>query len=80
MTNILELINVSFAYDKEMILKNVNMSLQKGEFDIIVGENGAGKSTLLNLILGNLHCLEGEIKLFNDNINQNKHYEEITYI
>ena len=63
MINILELINVSFAYDKEMILKNVNMSLQKGEFDIIVGENGAGKSTLLNLILGNLHCLEGEIKL-----------------
>ena len=80
MTNILELINVSFAYDKEMILKNVNMSLQKGEFDIVVGENGAGKSTLLNLILGNLHCLEGEIKLFNDNINRNKHYEEITYI
>src|SRR5574344_36278 len=42
--------NVSFAYDKEPVLKNVSFTLHKGEKTALVGLSGSGKSTILNLI------------------------------
>ena len=53
--------DLSFAYDKNLILDNVNFSIKEGDFVAIVGENGAGKSTLMNLILHNLNNYDGEI-------------------
>ncbi|KAA6227254.1 MULTISPECIES: metal ABC transporter ATP-binding protein [unclassified Campylobacter] len=47
-----ELSNLSYAYDNEEILKNVNLSYDSKDFMAIIGPNGAGKSTLLKLILG----------------------------
>ena len=39
--------------DQEVVaLKNVNFSVNKGEFVFIVGPSGAGKSTLLNILGG----------------------------
>lgn len=58
------LTNVSFAYNKEPVLDNVNLTIKKGEFASIVGPNGGGKSTLLKLLLGLLHPNTGEIRLF----------------
>lgn len=44
--------NVSFAYHKNLpILKNLNLTLQKGERLALVGRTGAGKTTLTNLLL-----------------------------
>lgn len=42
--------NVSKKFDNAAILKNVNLSVEKGEFVIIKGESGRGKSTLLNIM------------------------------
>ena len=44
--------NVSFSYDgsKKFILKDINLTIHKGEVLAIVGESGAGKSTIINLI------------------------------
>jgi len=42
--------NVSFGYDKEEVLKNVNLSVKKGEIVALVGPSGGGKTSLVNLI------------------------------
>lgn len=42
--------NVSKSYDKEQILKNLTLSIERGELAFITGPSGAGKSTLLKLI------------------------------
>ena len=44
--------NLSFAYDKQTILENINLKVEEKDFLAIIGPNGGGKSTLLKLILG----------------------------
>ncbi len=56
----LKLKNVSFAYNKKPVLKNVSFKLGRGENLSVIGESGCGKSTLLKLIYGLLHT-EGKI-------------------
>lgn len=59
----LELRNVSFKYkdNERYVLKNVSMTIRKGEKLALVGENGAGKSTLIKLIMRLYDVTEGEI-------------------
>lgn len=52
---------VSFRYDEEWILKDINFSVNKKEFLGIVGPNGGGKTTLLKLILGLIKPSKGKI-------------------
>lgn len=49
---LLQLYNVRKAYRDQKVLKNVNLSVRKGEFVAIVGKSGCGKSTLLRIIAG----------------------------
>ncbi|MFH2092766.1 MAG: ABC transporter ATP-binding protein [Pseudomonadota bacterium] len=53
--------NVSFAYKERNVLKDVTLSIKKGEFASIVGPNGGGKTTLLKLILGLIKPDRGQI-------------------
>jgi ATP-binding cassette, subfamily B, bacterial MsbA len=46
----IELRNVSFAYDDVTILKNINLTVEKGKTIALVGSSGAGKSTLADLV------------------------------
>lgn len=46
----IELRNVSFGYDGTEILKNINLTIEKGKTVALVGSSGAGKSTLADLI------------------------------
>ena len=46
--------NVNFAYAGNIILENINFTINEGERVGLIGENGAGKTTLLNLISGDL--------------------------
>ncbi|MBU0630283.1 MAG: ABC transporter ATP-binding protein/permease [Candidatus Margulisbacteria bacterium] len=45
-----ELANVSFAYEKEAVLENINLTVEPGEMIALIGRTGSGKSTLANLL------------------------------
>lgn len=53
--------NVSFAYGTEMILKNVNLTINRGEMMAFVGASGSGKSTIVNLLERFFDPSQGEI-------------------
>ena len=50
MTKAIEVLNITKKFGKRYIFKNLNLSVEDGEFIAIVGQSGCGKSTLLNMI------------------------------
>src|SRR3954451_24428650 len=77
---IIKISGLSYRYEKEYVLEDINLSIQKGSFLGIVGPNGSGKSTLLKLILGLLKTQTGEIKLFGQPIGVFNGWEKIGYV
>ncbi|MDX9744681.1 MAG: ABC transporter ATP-binding protein [Arcobacteraceae bacterium] len=63
--SIVEIKNVSFSYDKQKVLENINLTVHEKDFLAIIGPNGGGKSTLLKLILGINPLQTGEITIYN---------------
>ena len=59
----LNLHNISFAYDSDRIIKNIDCSFVSGNFYSIIGPNGSGKTTLLDLISGFLKPCTGHIDI-----------------
>lgn len=57
--------NVSFSYNDELVLKNINLDIKSGSTIAIMGTTGSGKSTLLNLIGRYYDVKEGCIKVDN---------------
>jgi ABC-type bacteriocin/lantibiotic exporter with double-glycine peptidase domain len=66
----IELKNVSFKYTDNgpLILNNLSLSIQEGEYIAIVGQTGCGKSTLVRLLLGFEKPIEGSVEFDGINI------------
>lgn len=62
--------NVSFSYNGEKVLKDINIHVKPGQTIGIMGPTGSGKSTLVNLICRFYDCSEGEILI--DGVNVKK--------
>ncbi len=78
---VIELEHVFFAYQHHLILEDVSLEVQRGEFLAIIGPNGAGKTTLLKLMLGLLKPQKGNIYLFGKPISLwNKTKNRIGYV
>lgn len=53
--------NISFTYDRDVVLDGASARIKKGDFVAVVGGSGQGKSTLFKLMLGVYRLKEGEI-------------------
>lgn len=56
--------DVSFSYNKDIVIDRAHFHIEKGSFISFVGPNGGGKSTLAKLILGLIKPTEGSITIF----------------
>ncbi|KRK46181.1 ATP-binding cassette domain-containing protein [Dellaglioa algida] len=66
--------------EEQQILKNLNLTINKGDFITVIGTNGAGKSTLFNTIAGNIKPASGQILLGTKNITSENDIKRTNYI
>ncbi|MEN3322622.1 ATP-binding cassette domain-containing protein [Mariniflexile soesokkakense] len=59
-TPILELKNVSIYQGDSLVLSNVNVEINKGDFVYLIGKTGTGKSSFMKTLYGDLPLTEGE--------------------
>ncbi|KAB2766102.1 ABC transporter ATP-binding protein [Brucella anthropi] len=69
MSAYLKLDHIDKYFDRSEVLKDINLSISKGEFVSIIGHSGCGKSTLLNLIAGLTPVSSGAVLLENKEVN-----------
>ncbi|SFD03814.1 metal ABC transporter ATP-binding protein [Butyrivibrio sp. YAB3001] len=63
--------NISLGYDKHSIVKELNFTVNSGDYLSIVGDNGSGKSTLMKTLLGLVPLISGQIQ-FADGLKANE--------
>ncbi len=63
MEPLLELQQISQAYGPQLVVKDLSLSLKKGEIGCLLGASGCGKTTVLRTIAGFEPLLQGEIRL-----------------
>lgn len=55
--------NVEFSYQNQTVFKNLNLTVEQGEFVFLIGKSGSGKTTLLELIHMNLFPQSGYVQV-----------------
>ena len=70
LNNQIEFKNLSFSYEKQTVLKDINFSIGKGKMIALVGQSGSGKSTLADLLARFYDIKQGEILIDNNNIKE----------
>ena len=73
--SIISLENVSIFQQKNLILNNVDFSVNKGEFVYLIGKTGSGKSSLLKLLYGDIKLTQGEGSVAGYNLRKLKNKE-----
>lgn len=64
--------NVQFQYDKDPVLKSINLKIEKGKLIALVGESGGGKSTLVDLLPRFYDVVSGQILIDDTDIRDYK--------
>lgn len=68
----IEIKDLSFSYDNDKFINNLNLNIENGEMLGIMGNTGCGKSTLVQLIAGLIKPNNGQIIIDGDNITNKK--------
>ena len=63
---VLEISNLYAGYARRSILKDLSLTLERGEFAGLIGANGAGKTTLLRTILGLIRPASGQVRVLGE--------------
>ena len=61
---LIDIRNLTFSYNRQPVLINVDLTVHAGDFIAMIGPNGGGKTTLLKLMLGLLKPESGQIRIF----------------
>ncbi len=73
-TSGIEIKNINFKYQDELVLKNFSLSIEKGKTVALVGQSGSGKSTIANLVTRFYDINDGSIEIDGEDIrNLTKH-------
>lgn len=67
MKHIIEIKNLTKKYNNCIVLKNVNINIEKNEIYGLIGKNGAGKTTLMKIILGLESATNGSVEIHKEN-------------
>ena len=70
LNNQIEFKNLTFSYEKQEVLKDIDFSIGKGKVVALVGQSGSGKSTLADLLARFYDINKGEILIDNNNIKE----------
>ena len=63
MTDIIRCENLTIGYNRKPLIKDINITVKRGEIVTLIGPNGAGKSTLLKSLSRQLDPIEGSVYL-----------------
>jgi len=82
---VIELKNIHKVFNKgeanEVVaLHNLSLTIQKGEFAVVIGSNGSGKTTLLNIISGAELCSAGSVTINHTNVTRYREYHRSKWI
>ncbi|MGK7930149.1 MAG: energy-coupling factor ABC transporter ATP-binding protein [Microcystaceae cyanobacterium] len=73
----LQIEKLSFGYEQELVLNQLNIQLHEGQKVGLIGSNGAGKTTLFMLVCGILPPKSGNIYIFDQKVELGNFYPEI---
>lgn len=77
---LIEVKDVSKAFKRQLVLKDINMSVNENEIFGLIGPSGSGKTTLIRLIIGAINCDSGSIHVMNYKIPDLKALDVIGYM
>ena len=78
--NVIEIKNLNFGYNEKLILKDINLEVEKGDFLAISGQNGSGKTTLIKILTGELKKQDGKINILGKAIENIDDFSDIGYV
>ena len=76
--NHLQMEHVSVGYDGKALVKDIDISIEKGEIVSLIGPNGSGKSTILKSIVRQLALVAGTVELSGEDFSRMKESEAAT--
>jgi zinc transport system ATP-binding protein len=75
-----KLSDVNFSYNNNVALRDISLTISKGDFVAVVGPNGAGKSTLLRIMAGLIRPTRGEVRIAGKDMSTARGHGLIGYV